>query len=78
MTQSMAQTQVEERLALPLAERPLAVVTGGTGFLGGYLCQTLAEQGWRVRAVSRSGKASSWPPYFSRFLRRPLSKKTSP
>ena len=43
-------------------ERPIAVVTGGTGFLGGYLCQELAELGWQVKALSRSGTAPDCSP----------------
>ena len=34
-------------------ERPLALVTGGNGFLGQHLCQTLIERGWRVRSLHR-------------------------
>ena len=44
-------------------EAPLAVITGGSGFLGSYLCKILAEQGWRVLALSRSGKASKALPF---------------
>jgi dihydroflavonol-4-reductase len=39
------------------SHRPLAVVIGGTGLLGGHLCQTLLTQGWSVRSLSRSGSA---------------------
>ena len=34
------------------------LITGGSGFLGAYLCQTLVKQGWRVLALSRSGQPS--------------------
>ena len=34
---------------------PLAVITGGTGFLGGHLSSTLTALGWRVRSLSRRG-----------------------
>lgn len=34
--------------------RPLAAVTGGTGFLGRYIVQALAQAGWRVRLLVRS------------------------
>ena len=44
-------------------DRPLAVVTGGTGFLGGHLCKELSTQGWRVRSLSRRGTPSRCAPY---------------
>ena len=44
-------------------EAPLAVITGGSGFLGSYLCKILAEQGWRVLALSRSGESSKALPF---------------
>lgn len=34
----------------------LAVVIGGTGFLGGHLAGILAREGWDVTAVSRTGE----------------------
>ncbi len=33
--------------------RPLALVTGATGFLGGHLAAELVRRGWKVRALSR-------------------------
>ena len=33
------------------------LVTGGTGFTGGHLCQRLAEQGHHVRTLSRRGNS---------------------
>lgn len=32
----------------------LAIVTGGTGFLGKALCRRLVDQGWSVRSLSRN------------------------
>ena len=34
--------------------RPLAFVTGGTGFVGSHLAEELLGRGWRVRALVRS------------------------
>ena len=36
------------------AHRPLAAVTGGTGFLGRFIVAALIEAGWRVRMLVRS------------------------
>ncbi len=36
-------------------------VIGATGFVGSHLVPHLAEQGHRVRAVSRSGRRLDWP-----------------
>ena len=36
---------------------PVAAVTGGTGFLGGYIIAALAEAGWRVRLLTRRDPA---------------------
>jgi nucleoside-diphosphate-sugar epimerase len=33
--------------------KPLAVLTGATGFLGGHLAQALAAAGWRLRVLAR-------------------------
>ena len=33
------------------------LVTGGTGFTGGHLCQRLVGQGHHVRTLSRRGSA---------------------
>ena len=41
---------------------PLAVVTGGTGFLGSHLCRVLSSQGWQVRSLSRRGRAAACAP----------------
>lgn len=38
--------------ALP-ADAPVALVTGGTGFIGAHLVARLAADGWRVHVVSR-------------------------
>lgn len=38
-----------------MPEPALAVVLGGSGFLGQYLCRSLLAAGFRVRSVSRSG-----------------------
>jgi len=32
-----------------------ALVTGASGFIGGYLCASLLQSGWHVRGTSRSG-----------------------
>ena len=34
-----------------MSEAPLAVVTGGAGFLGSHLCERLLDAGWRVLAL---------------------------
>jgi uncharacterized protein YbjT (DUF2867 family) len=33
------------------------LVTGGTGFTGGHLCQRLVSQGHQVRTLARPGRA---------------------
>lgn len=33
--------------------RPVAAVTGGTGFFGGYIVAALAQDGWQVRLLAR-------------------------
>jgi nucleoside-diphosphate-sugar epimerase len=42
----------ESRTDAPEGER-IAVVTGATGFIGGYVCRTLLDRGWRVRGTVR-------------------------
>lgn len=41
------------------ARRPLAAVTGATGFIGRQLIDTLAQAGWRVRLLLRKEPAGS-------------------
>ena len=43
-------------------DAPLAVITGGTGFLGGHLASALTALGWRVRSLSRRGVAPRCTP----------------
>ena len=43
-------------------DAPLAVITGGTGFLGGHLSSALTSLGWRVRSLSRRGIAPRCAP----------------
>jgi len=46
------------------ASAPLAVVFGGSGFIGRYVCQRLARRGWRVLvAVRRPNEAHFVRPY---------------
>ena len=43
---------------LPSLHAPrLALVTGGSGFVGGHLIRRLLSDGWRVRALGRSTEA---------------------
>lgn len=44
------------------SRQALAVVIGGTGLLGGHLCQALLDLGWAVRSLSRSGDPPSSSP----------------
>ena len=46
--------------ATPDASRPLAVVTGATGFLGSHIVETLLARGWRVRAAVRPTSDLRW------------------
>jgi len=39
--------------ASTFAKRPLAAVTGATGFLGQHLVRALADDGWRIRILAR-------------------------
>lgn len=39
-------------------QRPTAVVTGGTGYLGGQLAKYLTERGWTVHLLVRSAPAA--------------------
>jgi nucleoside-diphosphate-sugar epimerase len=39
--------------------RRIAFVTGGSGFVGGHLIQTLVKKGWDVRALARSAGAAA-------------------
>lgn len=39
----------------------VAVVTGGTGFIGWNLCESLRDSGWEVRAVVRASSANALP-----------------
>ena len=43
------------------AEKRIAVVTGGTGFIGWNLCETLRDAGWIVRAVVRPSSSNPLP-----------------
>lgn len=49
MTEGNAETDARRNSG----ERPTALVTGATGFLGGHLAATLVSRGYRVRALSR-------------------------
>ena len=41
--------------------RPIAAVTGGTGFLGRYVIAALAQAGWQVRLLTRGEPARPLP-----------------
>ena len=45
----------------PAAEEPVAVVTGGTGFIGGRLLEALDAGGWRVRVCGRHPRSEDLP-----------------
>lgn len=50
------------------AARPgVAVVTGGTGFIGWALCESLRDAGWEVRAVVRPSSSNPLPPDVERW-----------
>lgn len=38
---------------------PTLLVMGGNGFLGGHICRSAVTKGWKVLAVSRSGRPSA-------------------
>ena len=40
---------------------PVAVVTGGTGFIGWALCEALRDAGWNVRAIVRPSSSNPLP-----------------
>ena len=48
------QRPVTSRPPLDEGRPPVALVTGGNGFLGRHLCATLIEAGWQVRSLHRS------------------------
>ncbi|NKB87312.1 MAG: NAD-dependent epimerase/dehydratase family protein [Acidobacteria bacterium] len=49
------------------AARPIAVVTGGTGFIGWALCEALRDAGWCVRAVVRPTSSNPLPEGVERY-----------
>jgi nucleoside-diphosphate-sugar epimerase len=60
----------------PESERPLALVTGATGFTGGYLARELRRRGYPVRALVRPGsdvtglRAEGIEPFEGQLVRR--------
>jgi nucleoside-diphosphate-sugar epimerase len=44
----------------PSDKKPLALVTGASGFIGSHLAEKLAGQGWRVRALLRTTSDLRW------------------
>ncbi|MEM9146249.1 MAG: complex I NDUFA9 subunit family protein [Pseudomonadota bacterium] len=40
-------------MAVALTEAPIAAIVGGSGFVGRYIAQALAREGWRVRVGCR-------------------------
>ncbi len=54
------------------AERPLALVTGASGFLGREIVAQLARRGWRVRGIGRSETPDN--PHLAEWIRGDLSR----
>jgi nucleoside-diphosphate-sugar epimerase len=47
------------KLTTPLERPRTALVTGGSGFVGGRLIEHLLEHGWQVRALARSSQSEA-------------------
>ena len=41
------------------ADKPVAVITGGSGYLGGAICEALVRRGWNAASLSRRASTAS-------------------
>ncbi len=58
--ESHAEPHAEPKPSPDQSQSPVAVVFGGSGFIGRYLVAALAREGWRVRVASRRPARAAW------------------
>lgn len=49
-------------------QRPVALVTGATGFIGGHIARRLVRDGWQVHILTRAGSRLPTTPEFSQII----------